>query len=67
MTELRPKCNPDGVYSVKRACAELGICHKTFIKYRLMGLIVPLNPGNTRRPKFSGQAIIDCWTRLTTI
>lgn len=32
-----------------------------------MGLIAPLNPGNTHRPKFSGQAIIDCWTRLTTI
>lgn len=32
-----------------------------------MGLIAPLNPGNIHRPKFSGQAIIDCCTRLTTI
>ncbi len=67
MNELRPRCDPDGVYSVKRACAELGICHKTFVKYRLKGLIGPLNPENKNRPKFSGQAIIDCWNLLKTI
>lgn len=67
MRELVPKCNPDGVYSVKRACAELGVSHKTFLKYRAMGLITPLNPGNLHRPVFSGRAIIDCWNKLTMI
>lgn len=67
MTELQPKCNPDGVYSVKRACAELGVSFKTFDKYRMMGLIAPLNPCNRTRPKYSGQSIIDCWNKLTRI
>ena len=29
MKELRPTCDSDGVYSVKRTCAELGVSHKT--------------------------------------
>ncbi len=67
MTELPPKCDPEGIYSVKRACAELGVCHKTFIKYKAFGLIAPENPDNARRPKYSGKAIIDCWHKVTKI
>ncbi len=67
MREFEPTCHPDGVYSVKRACMELGVCHKTFLKYRTQGLIEPLNPGNSRRPVFSGRSIIECWKKLTTI
>ena len=67
MRELEPKCDPEGVYSVKRTCVELGICHKTFLKYRAKGLIKPLNPGNMRRPVFSGRSIIECWKKLTTL
>lgn len=29
MKEIRPACDPNGVYSVKRTCAELGISNKT--------------------------------------
>ena len=46
MTELQPKCNPEGIYCVKRACAELGVSFKTFRRYREMGLIAPVNPQN---------------------
>lgn len=67
MKELAPKCDPNGVYSVKRVCMELGVCHKTFMRYRVKGLIQPLNPGNSRRPVFSGQAIIECWNKLIKI
>lgn len=67
MKETKPTCNPEGVYSVKRACAELGVSHKTFSKYRQCGYIKPLNPNNTYRPKYSGQSIIDCWNILCTI
>lgn len=63
MRELPPTCNPNGVYSVKQACAELGISQKTLTKYRLLGIIAPLNPMNINRPKFSGQSIIDCWKK----
>lgn len=34
MKEIRPACDPNGVYSVKRTCAELGISNKTLRKYR---------------------------------
>ncbi len=61
MRELPPTCNPAGVYCVKRACAELGISRKTLWRYRLLGLISPINPDNKQRPKYSGQSIIDCW------
>ena len=64
MKELRPTCDPEGVYSVKRTCAELGVSHKTLKKYRDNGYISPLNPGNSSRPKYSGQSIIDCWNTL---
>lgn len=67
MKETKPTCNPLGVYSAKRTCIELGISAKTFIKYRELGYIKPLNPNNPSRPKFSGQDIIDCWTTLTTL
>jgi len=61
MRELPPTCNLAGVYCVKRACAELGVSRKTLRRYRLLGLISPINPDNKQRPKYSGQSIIDCW------
>lgn len=64
MKELKPVCDPNGVYSVKRTCAELGISHKTLRKYRENGYIEPVNPDNVRRPKYSGKSIIDCWEKL---
>lgn len=67
MKELKPTCNPEGVYSVKRACAELGVSHKTLRKYKDCGYIKPLNPDNVHRPKYSGRSIIDCWNILTTL
>ncbi len=67
MKEIKPTCNPHGVYTAKQACAELGISYKTLQKYRAYGYIKQLNPGNPYRPKFSGQAIIECWTTLTTL
>lgn len=67
MKEVMPACNPNGVYSVKRTCAELGISHKTLHKYRNNGYIKPLNPQNIYRPKYSGQSIIDCWNLMKTI
>ena len=62
MRELVPTCDPEGVYSVKRTCAELGVSYKTLKKYKESGYIKPLN-----RPKYSGQSIIDCWKLLTTL
>ena len=41
MKELKPTCDPDGVYSVKRTCAELGVSYKTLRKYRDNGYIKP--------------------------
>lgn len=67
MREIKPTCNPFGVYSAKRTCAELGVSYKTLLKYRVSGFITPLNPDNPHRPKYSGQAIIDCWTILTKL
>ena len=67
MRELVPTCDPEGVYSVKRTCAELGVSYKTLRKYKASGYIKPLNPDNASRPKYSGQAIIDCWKLLTTL
>ena len=49
MKEIRPACDPNGVYSVKRTCAELGISNKTLKKYRENGYIQPLNPNNVSR------------------
>ena len=51
---------PFGVYSVKRTCAELGVCYKTLRKYRMNGYIQPINPITSRRLKYSGQSILDC-------
>ncbi len=67
MRELVPTCDPDGVYSVKRTCAELGVSYKTLRKYKESGYIKPLNPDNASRPKYSGQSIIDCWKLLATL
>ena len=67
MREMKPTCDPNGVYSVKRVCAELGISYKTLRKYRESGYIKPLNPGNVYRPKYSGHSIIDCWHVLCTL
>lgn len=67
MKELKPTCDPEGVYSVKRTCAELGISNKTLRKYREYGYIKPLNPENVCRPKFSGRSIIACWNILATL
>ena len=65
--ELKPTCDPNGVYSVKRTCAELGISHKTLRKYRERGYIRPINPDNVCRPKYLGQSIIDCWNILIAL
>ena len=62
-TNMRPQC----VYSVKRTCAELGVSHKTLRKYRENGYIKPVNPGNSKRPKYSGQSIIECWHTLAKL
>lgn len=67
MIEDKPTCSPNGVYSVKRTCAELGVSYKTLRKYRESGYIKPLNPTNFLRPKFSGEAIIRCWKILTKL
>ena len=64
MNESRPLVDPMGVYSVKRTCAELGVSYKTLRKYRVCGHITPVNPQNTRRLKYSGQSILDCWLKL---
>ena len=67
MRELPPTCNPDAVFCVKRACAELEISRKTLRKYRSLGLITPMNPENKRRPKYSGQSLIDCWNLIVKL
>ena len=67
MRELQPECDPNGVYSVKRACAALGVSNKTFTKWRRKGIILPLNPGNARRPLFSGKSLIDCWYSMAKL
>ena len=64
MNESRPSVDPLGVYSVKRTCAELGVCYKTLRKYRMNGYILPINPITSRRLKYSGQSILDCWLKL---
>lgn len=64
MNESRPTVDPLGVYTVKRTCAELGVCYKTLRKYRMNGYIQPINPVTSRRLKYSGQSILDCWLKL---
>ena len=64
MNESRPTVDPLGVYTVKRTCAELGICYKTLRKYRMNGYIQPINPNNHYRLKYSGQSILACWLKL---
>ena len=66
MIETRPKCDPTAVFSVKRTCAELGVCHKTLRKLRRLGLISPCNC-NPHRLKYTGQSIIDCWDKATVL
>ena len=67
MTETRPTPNPDGRYSVKSTCYLLGVCHKKLQQLRRAGLITPINLDNVARPKYSGQSIIDCWDKATTL
>lgn len=67
MTETKPKCDPSGFYTVKRVCAVLEISAKTLNKYRALGYLRPVNPNNPNRPKFSGQAILDCWTIISAL
>lgn len=67
MKELQPTCNPQGIYSAKRVCAELGISYKTLRKYRNRGYIKPMNPMNCWRPKYSGLSIIECWKTLAMV
>lgn len=67
MIETRPTCDPEGVFSVKRTCAELGVCHKTLRKLRSLGLIEPVNPDNRARLKYTGRAIIDCWDKASRL
>ena len=64
MNDSRPSVDPLGVYSVIRTCAELGVCYKTLRKYRMNGYIQPINPITSRRLKYSGQSILDCWLKL---
>lgn len=66
MIENCPNCLPESVFSVKRTCAELGICYKTLRKLRRMGLITPCND-NPRRYKYTGQSIIDCWHKASKL
>lgn len=67
MKEFPPQCKPEGIYSAKRACYELGICYKTLRRYRRLNLIIPLNPDNKFRSKYSGSAIIACWENLVKL
>lgn len=64
MKEIKPDCAPEGIYSAKRTCVELGITYKTLRKYRQKGYITPMNPDNPYRPKYSGRSITDCWNSL---
>lgn len=48
MNESRPSVDPLGVYSVKRACAELSACYKTLRKYRMNGYIQPMRQPDCR-------------------
>lgn len=66
MTETIPKCDPQGIYCVKRTCAALDVCKKTLQKYRRLGFITPVN-GNPFRFKYSGQSIIDCWKKISNL
>ncbi len=66
MTESIPNCDPQGVYCVKRTYTALGVCKKTLQKLRRAGLIKPIN-NNPSRYKYSGQSIIDCWTKASKI
>jgi hypothetical protein len=61
MTERAPQCDPESVFSVKRACAELGVTRKTLRKLRDIGVLTPVNPDNKYRLKYSGRSLIDCW------
>jgi len=64
MIESKPMVDPAGVYSVKRTCAKLEISYKTLRSYRMKGLIQPMNPTTSRRLKYTGQSILDCWSKI---
>ena len=61
MVEFVPKINPEGIYSAKRACVELGVTYYTLRSFRKKGFIEPINPKNRFRSRYTGQAIINCW------
>lgn len=67
MNETRPIIDPQGVYSVKRTCAELGVSYKTLRRYRICGYIKPINPENIHRLKYTGQSIVDCWNKIRVL
>lgn len=58
----RPVLDPDGYFMAKEAAAFLGVTHRIFMKYRRKGFIAPVNEGSTR-PKFLGQAIMNCYDK----
>lgn len=60
LNSSRPQLVPDQVFISKEAAGILGVSHKTFLKYRDMGLITPINPGSTR-PKYFGRDIMQCY------
>ena len=55
---------PFGSLFSKKTCAQLGVYYKTLRKYRMNGYIQPINPITSRRLKYSGQSILDCWLKL---
>lgn len=67
MRETRPKIDPEGIYPVKRTCAELGVCKNTLRRLREQGLITPVNPQNIRRLKYAGSEILACWDKGSRI
>lgn len=67
MKEVQPILDPNGVYSGKRTCAELGVSYKTLQKYRENGYIRQHNPENTTRPRYTGKSIMDCWKKVSAL
>lgn len=63
MTEIKPICDPNGAYCVKRTCSILDISKTSLQNYRKRGVITPLN-NNPSRYKYSGESIINCWKKI---
>lgn len=62
LVRKRPKLDPEATFMVKEAERELGVVPRTFMKYRNLGLISPINPCSGT-PKFTGEAIMLCWDK----